>query len=43
MTWGTRMGTFLVPYNFFAEVFTMVSPYLKDYKVHNAKRKFKSS
>ncbi|KAL9191233.1 hypothetical protein ACHAXT_000939 [Thalassiosira profunda] len=43
MAWGTRMGTFFVPYNFFTELFTAASTLLKDYKVHNANRKFKSS
>ena len=43
MAWGTRMGTFFIPYNFFTELFTAASPFLNDYKVHNKNRKFKSS
>ena len=43
MAWGTRMGTFFVPYNFFTELFTAASPFLNDYKVHDKNRKFKSS
>ncbi|KAL7531312.1 hypothetical protein ACHAXR_003972 [Thalassiosira sp. AJA248-18] len=43
LAWGTRIGTFFIPFNFFAELFTAASPYLKDYKVHNKNRKFKSS
>mmetsp|Transcript_3134 Transcript_3134/g.6924 ORF Transcript_3134/g.6924 Transcript_3134/m.6924 type:complete len:321 (+) Transcript_3134:135-1097(+) len=43
LAWGTRIGTFFVPYNFFTELFTVASPFLNDYKVHNKNRKFKSS
>lgn len=43
MAWGTRMGTFFVPYNFFTELFAAAAPFLTDYRVHNEKRKFKSS
>jgi len=43
MAWGTRIGTFFMPYNFFTELFTAASPFLNDYKVHNNNRKFKSS
>lgn len=43
MAWGTRIGTFFLPYNFFAELFTMAAPFLPDYKAHNKNRKFKSS
>lgn len=43
MAWGTRIGTFFIPYNFFTELFTAASPFLNDYKVHNKNRKFKSS
>jgi len=43
LAWGTRMGTFFIPYNFFTELFTAASPFLNDYKVHNKNRKFKSS
>ena len=43
MAWGTRIGTFFIPYNFFTELFTVAAPFLKDYKVHNKSRKFKSS
>lgn len=38
MAWGTRMGTFFLPYNFFTEMFTMAAPYLPDYKQHNKAR-----
>ena len=43
MAWGTRIGTFFIPYNFFTELFTAASTFLPDYKVHNKNRKFKSS
>ncbi|KAL7495588.1 hypothetical protein ACHAWT_009583 [Skeletonema menzelii] len=43
MAWGTRIGTFFIPYNFFTEMFTAASTLLPDYKVHNKNRKFKSS
>lgn len=43
MAWGTRIGTFFIPYNFFSELFTAASTFLPDYKVHNKNRKFKSS
>ncbi|KAL3807859.1 hypothetical protein ACHAXA_002585 [Cyclostephanos tholiformis] len=43
MAWGTRMGTFFIPYNFFTELFTIAAPYLNDYKVHNKNRKIKDS
>mmetsp|Transcript_350 Transcript_350/g.741 ORF Transcript_350/g.741 Transcript_350/m.741 type:complete len:204 (+) Transcript_350:600-1211(+) len=39
MAWGTRMGTWFLPYNFFTVAFTMAAPYLPDYKNHNANRK----
>ncbi|KAL3794276.1 hypothetical protein HJC23_012401 [Cyclotella cryptica] len=42
MAWGTRIGTFFIPYNFFTELFTAAAPFLPDYKVHNKNRKFKS-
>lgn len=38
MAWGTRMGTFFLPYNFFTEMFTAAAPYLPDYKKHNKAR-----
>lgn len=43
MAWGTRMGTFFIPYNFFTELFTAASTFLPDYKTHNKNRKFKSN
>jgi short-subunit dehydrogenase len=43
MAWGTRIGTFFIPYNFFTELFTFAAPFLPDYKTHNGNRKFKSS
>lgn len=43
MAWGTRIGTFFIPYNFFTGLFTAAAPFLSDYKVHNKNRKFKSS
>ena len=39
MAWGTRIGTFFIPFNFFTELFTAAAPFLPDYKV----RKFKSA
>jgi short-subunit dehydrogenase len=39
MAWGTRMGTFFLPYNFFTKAFAFAAPYLQDYKTHNANRK----
>mmetsp|Transcript_1831 Transcript_1831/g.2564 ORF Transcript_1831/g.2564 Transcript_1831/m.2564 type:complete len:331 (+) Transcript_1831:77-1069(+) len=39
MAWGTRMGTFFLPYNFFTELFTVAAPFLPDYKKHNQTRK----
>lgn len=38
MAWGTRMGTFFMPYNFFAEVFAFLAPFLPDWKTHNQHR-----
>jgi len=43
VAWGTRIGTFFVPYNFFTELFTVAAPFLNDYKVHNTNRKVKSN
>ncbi|KAL3801702.1 hypothetical protein ACHAW5_010042 [Stephanodiscus triporus] len=43
MAWGTRMGTFFIPYNIFTEIFALAAPYLNDYKVHNKNRKIKNS
>ena len=39
MAWGTRMGTFFLPYNLFTIFFTLAAPLLPDYKKHNANRK----
>jgi len=38
MAWGTRMGTFFLPFNFFTELFATAAPFLPDYKKHNANR-----
>ncbi|GAX25171.1 hypothetical protein FisN_16Hh008 [Fistulifera solaris] len=38
LAWGTRMGTFFLPYNFFAEVFAFFAPFLPDWKTHNQHR-----
>jgi len=40
MAVATRMGTFFIPYNLFACLFTAAAPFLPDYKVHNQNRKF---
>jgi short chain dehydrogenase len=34
MAMGTRMGTFFLPFNFFAEMFAFAAPYLPDWKNH---------
>jgi hypothetical protein len=34
MAMGTRMGTFFLPFNLFAEVFAFAAPYLPDWKNH---------
>jgi short-subunit dehydrogenase len=38
LAWGTRMGTFFLPYNFFSEVFALAAPFLPDWKAHNKNR-----
>lgn len=38
MAWGTRMGTFFLPYNFFARAFAMAAPMMPDWKTHNKDR-----
>lgn len=38
MAISTRMGTFFLPFNFFAELFAFFAPYLPDWKVHNKNR-----
>jgi short-subunit dehydrogenase len=38
MAIGTRMGTFFLPFNFFAELFATVAPFLPDWKTHNKHR-----
>ena len=38
LAWCTRMGTFFLPYNFFARVFAIAAPHMPDWKVHNKNR-----
>lgn len=38
MAIGTRMGTFFLPFNLFAELFALFAPFLPDWKVHNKNR-----
>jgi hypothetical protein len=38
LAWGTRMGTFFLPYNFFAELFATAAPFMPDWKTHNKHR-----
>jgi hypothetical protein len=38
MAIGTRMGTFFLPFNFFAEAFAFAAPYMPDWKNHNQHR-----
>ena len=38
LAWGTRMGTFFLPYNLFSELFATAAPYMPDWKVHNKHR-----
>ena len=38
MAIASRMGTFWLPYNFFAELFAAVAPFLPDWKTHNKNR-----
>lgn len=39
MAWGTRMGTFFLPFNFFTGLFAFAAPFLPDYKTHSKNRK----
>ena len=38
MAWGTRMGTFFLPYNLFAEIFALAAPIMPDWKTHSKGR-----
>ena len=38
LAWGTRMGTFFLPYNFFARAFAIAAPFMPDWKTHNKDR-----
>ena len=38
LAWATRMGTFFLPYNLFAELFATFAPLMPDWKVHNKNR-----
>mmetsp|Transcript_10073 Transcript_10073/g.20802 ORF Transcript_10073/g.20802 Transcript_10073/m.20802 type:complete len:337 (-) Transcript_10073:228-1238(-) len=38
LAWSTRLGTFFLPYNIFAEIFATAAPYLPDWKTHNKHR-----
>jgi short-subunit dehydrogenase len=38
LAWSTRMGTFFIPYNAFAELFALAAPMMPDWKVHNKNR-----
>jgi len=38
LAWGTRMGTWFLPYNAFATLFAMAAPYMPDWKKHNVGR-----
>jgi hypothetical protein len=38
LAWGTRMGTWFLPYNFFAELFAFAAPFMPDWKTHNKSR-----
>lgn len=38
LAWGTRMGTFFIPYNLFAEIFAFAAPMMPDWKAHNKNR-----
>lgn len=38
MAWGTRMGTFWLPYNFFSRAFATFAPLMPDWKTHNKHR-----
>ena len=39
LAWSTRLGTFFLPYNLFAELFAAAAPYMPDWKTHNQHRK----
>lgn len=38
LAWCTRIGTFFVPFNFFAGLFALAAPFLPDWKTHNKNR-----
>jgi len=38
LAWSTRLGTFFLPYNLFAELFATAAPFLPDWKTHNKNR-----
>jgi len=38
LAWSTRMGTFFIPYSFFAGLFAAAAPFLPDWKTHNKNR-----
>ena len=38
MAWSTRIGTFWLPYNFFARIFAILAPFMPDWKTHNKNR-----
>ena len=38
LAWGTRLGTFFIPYNCFTALFAAAAPYLPDWKTHNQHR-----
>jgi short-subunit dehydrogenase len=38
VAWGTRLGTFFLPYNMFSELFAIAAPYFPDWKSHSKGR-----
>ena len=38
LAWGTRLGTFFLPYNLFSEAFAAAAPYIPDWKAHSKNR-----
>ena len=38
LAWGTRLGTFFLPYNLFSELFATAAPYFPDWKEHSKGR-----
>ena len=38
LAWSTRLGTFFIPYNLFAELFATFAPLMPDWKAHNKTR-----